>query len=309
MSSPANSTALTREKTAQHDQLTARILLFITPLLFSSNMIIARAAIDLVGPVSLAFYRWSITALLLALFFRLSFVGSWRQAMAEWRELLVLGTLGMGVCGAFVYLGAHTTTATNIGLIYSAAPVLIIALAHFFHNERLNRLQHCGVILSLFGVLVLISHGQPQRLLGLNLVRGDIWIICATISWAIYSIRLRYRPTRLNPTARFGWTAVAGVLVMLPFVLFEQQIGTSHPLTIATAEVVLFLALFASIGAYLGYGLVQRTMGAGRAGLILYLAPIYNAGIAWWILDEKLSMFHIYGAALVLFGVFLANRK
>jgi len=309
MTSPITTSSRPIERALQPELFSARILLFITPLLFSSNMIIARAAIDLVGPVSLAFYRWSMTAFLLALFFRQGFLGSWRLALAEYRELLVLGALGMGVCGAFVYLGAHTTTATNIGLIYSAAPVLIIALAHFFHNERLNRLQHCGVVLSLFGVLLLISRGQPQRLLELDLVRGDIWIICATISWAIYSIRLRYRPTRLNPIARFGWTAVAGVLVMLPFVIFEQQLGNTRPLTFAAAGVVLFLALFASIGAYLGYGLVQRAMGAGRAGLVLYLAPVYNAGLAWWLLDEKLYMFHIYGAGMVFFGVFLANRK
>jgi len=309
MTSPITTASRPIDPSPHPELFSARILLFITPLLFSSNMIIARAAIDLVGPVSLAFYRWSMTAFLLALFFRKEFLGSWRLALAEYRELLVLGALGMGVCGAFVYLGAHTTTATNIGLIYSAAPVLIIALAHFFHNERLNRLQHCGVVLSLFGVLLLISHGQPQRLLELDLVRGDIWIICATISWAIYSIRLRYRSTRLNPMARFGWTAFAGVLVMLPFVIFEQHLGNARPLTFAAAGVVLFLALFASIAAYLSYGLVQRAMGAGRAGLVLYLAPVYNAGLAWWLLDEKLYMFHIYGAGMVFFGVFLANRK
>lgn len=309
MTSPISSAAIPQESTPHPDLLQARMMLFITPLLFSSNMIVARAAIDLVGPVSLAFYRWSLTALLLALFFRRTFLGSWRQALQEWRELLVLGTLGMGICGAFVYLGGHTTTATNIGLIYSAAPVLIIALANFFHDERLNRMQYFGVVISLSGVLVLISRGQPQHLLGLDLVRGDIWIICATISWAIYSIRLRYRPTALNPTARFGWTAVAGIAVMFPFVLLEQYLGNARPLSLTAAGVVLFLALFASIGAYLGYGLVQRVMGASRAGLILYLAPAYNAGIAWWLLGEQIAVFHLCGAGLVLFGVFLANRK
>ena len=289
-------------KSSHHpDLFSARVFLFITPLLFSSNMIIARAAIDVLGPVSLAFFRWTVTAVLLALFFRHGFVGSWRHALDEWQELVILGALGMGVCGAFVYIGAHTTTATNIGLIYSAAPVLIIALARIFHNEHLTALQLCGVALSLLGVLVLISRGQPQRILALDLVRGDIWIICATISWAIYSIRLRYRPTRLNPIARFGWTAVAGVVVMLPFMILEQ-LGSPRPVTFTALGVVLFLALFASIGAYLGYGLVQRAMGAGRAGLILYLAPVYNAGLAWWLLDERLTMFHIYGAGLVWSG-------
>ena len=185
-----------------NEQRLAYILLAIAPALFASNMLTARLVHDLVPPVGLAFWRWAVTFLLLLVGPQL-----WRQrrdALAEWKDLLLLGAFGMGVCGAFVYIGAQTTPASNIGLIYSASPILIVLIAGLFYGERVTPRQGIGIALSLAGVLAIIARGDPAVLTGLAFTIGDLWIAAAMAGWALYAILLKYRPSRLGLMTRFA---------------------------------------------------------------------------------------------------------
>lgn len=287
----------------------ALILLFIAPVLFSSNMLVARATHDLIPPVALAFWRWTVTLLLLAPF---TAAVLWRErtkVRREWLDLLLLGLLGMGVCGAFVYIGADTTTATNIGLIYAASPILIVMIARVCYGEPLGPIQALGVAVSLAGVVVIVCRGDLTILLNLNFVVGDLWITVSMIAWAVYSILLRHRPTALRPMARFAAIVAGGVLVLLPFHIGEVLRGDAPAFDSTTVVSVLVLAVVASFGAYQVYGVIQRVLGAGRAGLLMYLIPVYNGILAFVLLGEELELYHLLGAALVLPGIFLATRR
>ena len=204
----------------------ALILLFIAPALFASNMLMARATHDLIAPIGLAFWRWTV-ALTILLPFTAGALISYRQAIArEWRDLLILGALGMGVCGAFVYIAAGSTTATNIGLIYAASPILIVVLGRMFFHEALRPLQGLGVGLSLLGVLAVICKGDPKVLLTLDFSAGDLWVVAAMVGWALYSVLLNYRSSALPALARFAALTAGGVLILLPFTLWEaSQVG------------------------------------------------------------------------------------
>ena len=284
-------------------------LLFIAPALFASNMLMARATADLIPPVALAFWRWSLT---LAIVLPLTAVPLWRARAAlrrEWGQLMLLGALGMGVCGAFVYMGADTTTATNIGLIYAASPILITLLACGFSGERLSGLQAGGIGLSLLGVLVVVFRGNLDALFGLRFTEGDLWIVAATIAWALYSVLLKHWPSALPLMARFAATVACGVLVLLPFTLWEGFTSGWPTLDHRTIGAVLFLALVASFGAYQVYALIQRSLGAGPTSLLMYLIPLYNGVLAYLLLGEALELYHLLGAALVLPGIYLATRK
>lgn len=287
----------------------ALVLLLIAPVLFASNMLIARATADLVPPVALAFWRWTIT---LAIALPFTFGPLWQARAAlgrEWAQFLVLGALGMGVCGAFVYIGADTTTATNIGLIYASSPILIIILACAFGGERLSPLQGVGIVLSLTGVLVVISRGNLDALLGLRFTEGDLWIVASALGWAIYSVLLKFWRSTLPLMARFAATVACGVIVLLPAMIWEgttQGWATFNKETVAS---VLFLALVASFGAYQVYALIQRSLGAGLTSLVLYLSPIYTGVLAYLLLGEVLQPYHLLGAVLVLSGIYFATRK
>ncbi len=287
----------------------ALILLFVAPALFASNMLMARATHDFIPPVALAFWRWSVTLMLLLPFTAAALLRARAAVAREWPDLLILGGLGMGVCGAFVYIGADTTTATNIGLIYAASPILIVVMARVFYDEALGPRQMLGVALSLTGVLAVICRGDLAVLLALRFTVGDLWIVTAMAAWALYSILLRHRPSRLTLLPRFAAITAGGVVVLLPFTLAEAWSGDLPSLNGRTVGAVLFLAVVASLGAYLAYARIQAVLGAGPAGLLMYLIPLYNGLLAFLLLGERLELYHLAGAALVLPGIYLATRK
>jgi drug/metabolite transporter (DMT)-like permease len=287
----------------------AFVLLFVAPALFAANMLVAKATADTIPPVALAFWRWTVALIVLAPF---TAGALWRQRRAirrEWRDIIVLGALGMGVCGAFVYIGADTTTATNIGLIYAAAPILIVVLARAVYGEALGALQAFGVVLSLVGVIAIVCRGDIAVLLSVSFAVGDIWILGATAGWAVYATLLRHRPSALAPTARFAAIILGGIAVLLPFTVAEGVGGALPVLDWTTVAAVMTVAILPSLGAYQAYARSQMVLGAGPTSLVMYLIPIYNSVLAFLLLGEALETYHLIGAALVLPGIYLATRS
>ncbi len=291
------------------DARLAYALMFIAPAMFAGNILVARATSADMPPVALAFWRWA-GALLLLLPFTARALLCGRVALArEWRDLMVLGALGMGVCGAFVYIGAATTTATNIGLIYAIAPVVIIVLARILYGETMTGRQVLGVALALAGVVAIVARGDIAVLLGLAFTSGDLWIVAAASGWALYAVLLRHRPSGLAPTPRLAAIMASGLIVLAPFTLAEAWLDRPPALAWSTLGWVAFLALVPGLGAYQAYGRIQETLGANRTGLMLYLTPVYNAGLAYLMLGETLRLYHLLGAALVLPGIYLATWR
>lgn len=284
-------------------------LLLIVPVLLASNMLAARAAAGSVPPVALALGRWIFAALILAPFV---LPAVWRKRAAlrrEWLDLIILGALGMGVCGAFVYIGAETTTATNIGLLYSFSPVAIILISAMAFGDKLTASQYAGVGACVVGVLVIIARGDAQVILDLEFVVGDLWIVAAAIGWAIYSLMLKHRTSAFSTLQRFFAIAVGGVLVLLPFTVWEAAAGRVTPMTWETLGWFLFLAIVPGVGAYWIYAFLVDRLGPGKTGLTIYVIPVYNGGLAWAILGETIKWYHLAGAVLVLPGLYFATRQ
>ena len=293
----------------ENERRIAMVLLFIAPALFASNMLVARATADIIPPVALAFWRWAVT---LAIVLPMTAPVLWRARAAlaqEWRQAVVLGALGMGVCGAFVYIGADTTTATNIGLIYAASPIIITLLACHLSDERLSGTQALGIALSLLGVVTVIFRGDLLALWNLTFSTGDLWVVASAIGWALYSVLLKHWQSALPLMARFAVTVACGVLVLLPFAVWEGLASGWPALDRETVTAVIFLAVVASFGAYQIYARIQRSLGAGPTSLLMYLIPLYNGVLAYLLLGEDLEFYHLMGAALVLPGIYLATRK
>ena len=283
-------------------------LLFITPLLWAVNYLVARGAPGHIEPHLLALLRWLVAGVLFA-------VPSWpelrqhgRQALAEWPRYLILGALGMWICGAWVYIGGRTTTAVNIALIYALSPILIALLSALWLRERFNRWQALGLALALGGVVHVILQGQWASLAGVTLVVGDAWVLGATLAWTLYSVLLRRWASPLSAMARLAVISGAGVLVLLPFAAWEIAHATGPALTLTGAGLALVAAVVPGFGAYLAYSVMQRELGAARVGVVTYLGPLYAAGLAWLALNEPLHAFHAVGIVLVLGGIYLVNR-
>jgi drug/metabolite transporter (DMT)-like permease len=235
----------------------------------------------------------------------------WRERAQVRRErvdLVVLGALGMWVCGAFVYIGGRTTTATNIGLIYAGVPVLIMLMSAAVFRERLSGAQATGAAIALAGVLTIVLKGDPGTLARLDFVVGDLWVATAAFCWAVYSIWLRLRPSQLDPLVRLAAIALAGVLILAPLTAIESLAVGVPALEWRTVAAALIVGLLPGFGAYQAWSWLVREMGPSRTSLILYLTPVYTAFLAWLLLGETPHWYHALGAALAFSGLYLATR-
>lgn len=286
----------------------ALALLVITPALWAVNALIARKATGVIEPHLLAMLRWLLAS---GLFFLGAHGEIWaqrRQVLADWHHYLVLGALGMWICGAWVYIGGHTTSAANIGLIYAISPVLIVLASALWLGESFSRRQALGVGLALAGVLHVVLKGQWDTLTAVQFVPGDGWILGATLSWTLYSLLLRKWRSPLGLGAQLALISLTGALVNLPFALWEMASSRGPVLSPEGAALALTAAIIPGFGAYLAHSFLQRELGAARVSVLLYLSPIYTALMAWLVLGEGLSAYHLWGMAFVLPGIYLVTR-
>ena len=290
-----------------HQRL-AQAAIWLIPALWAANYIVARKAPGVIEPYTLAFLRWSIAGVLLAFTARTELWRERRAIAADWYHYVVLGFLGMLVCGAWVYLGAKTTVAMNIALIYSASPVLIALGAVVWLGERFTRSQMAGVLVAMAGVMHVIVKGQWLALADVQWVAGDGWIVAAMVSWALYALLQKKWPSPLGPTARLAVICAGGVLVLLPFALWEMAAPATPAWSRQASLLVGVSALLPGLGAYWLYGWAQKILGASRVAVTLYLGPLYGAIAAWGVLDESLGWHYLAGAALILPGVFWVSR-
>ena len=295
---------------AQRRQRLARWLLWLVPLAWSSNYLIARAAAGVIAPHTLALGRWSLA---FAIMLPLAWVALRRAGVpwlrAECKQLLLLGALGMWVCGAFVYIGAQTTSSANIALIYAATPIAIAVVGAVLLGERMAPAQMVGVALALLGVLFVIARGDWRNLLAVRFTVGDGWVLAAGISWTAYSVLLRLWPSRLDTVARLVAITAGGIVVLLPFTLLEWALLPQPPFSWTAVGLVVAAAVLPGIVAYQAYSFMLRELGAGPTALVLYLGPVYAAFTAWLLLGEPPAWYHVAGAALILPSIWLATRK
>ncbi len=287
----------------------AQVLLFVAPALWSVNYVVARWAPGVIAPHALALGRWCLAALILAAFCHREIAAKSAAIRTEWRQMLVLGALGMWICGSFVYIGGRSTTAVNIGLLYAATPVLIVFASALFLRERVGARQAIGVALGVAGVLHVVLRGDWQALLQLRVNVGDAWIGGAVASWTAYSLLLRGWPSAFSPIARLTLIVCFGSMVLIPFTLAEARWWLPSELSWKSFGLVVLAALLPGAGAYGAFSYMQRALGVARASVVQYLGPLYSAAIGWAVLGEQIEVFHGVGALLILPGVWLSTRR
>ena len=285
----------------------ALILIWLVPCLWTVNYVVARRAPGVIGPYLLALGRWTLAALVLTAFTGGELWSKRAELARTWWQYAILGSLGMLVCGAWVYQGARSTSAMNIALIYSASPVLIGLGAALWMGERFSWRQGLGVALALTGVLHVVVRGQWAQLGAVHFVAGDAWIAAATVAWAAYALLQKKWPSSLNSSARLAAICIGGVVVLLPCALWEASSPGLTQWALPALLLVVVAGLVPGLGAYWIYGWAQKILGASRVAVSLYLGPLYAAFVGWWALGEAPGLHHAIGAALILPGVFFVT--
>ncbi|MEJ1159073.1 DMT family transporter [Prosthecomicrobium sp. N25] len=286
----------------------AFLVLWLTPLFFSGNLVLGRWAVGQVEPFTLAFLRWAIAT---AILFAVAAPGLRQHAEAlkrEWRMLLLLGFFGMWLSGGAVYYALKHTTATNGSLIYSTASVMMLLLDWLFLGRRIGRNAVAGIVLGLSGVAVIVFEGRLERFFSLSLNTGDLIVAAATAGWSVYSLILKRPVFQAMPTMTlFAGIAGMGTLTLLPFAAWET-IATGHvPTGLKPWGAILVLAVVSSVLAFGAFQYGVRILGPGIAGMFVYLFPAAAVGMAILVLGETPKPYHAAGFVLIIAGVVMAT--
>lgn len=285
------------------------VLLSLTALFWSGNMVVGRGITDSVPPITLAFWRWSLALLLILPFALPHLRAQWPTLKAAWRPVLILGILS--VCGynTFAYIALQYTTATNATMLNSFIPVATIALAFVFLGKRLSAIEGLGVVVSLLGVFTIVGKGSIDTFLGLSLNLGDLWMLLAVLTWGLYTVGLQWRPQGVHPMLLLAALTVVGVITLMPFYAFELYTGRYMTLSPTTAVALLYVAVFPSFLGYIFYNAGIAAVGPSRGALFIHLMPVFGTLLAAIFLGERPYWYHFVGIALVFTGIFLTTRK
>jgi drug/metabolite transporter (DMT)-like permease len=284
------------------------LLLTLTMLMWGGNAVASRLAVGEVSPKTFTFLRWTLPVVILGVALHQQLLAH-RQALAErWPLVLLMGTLGLTVFNALMYVAAHHTTAVNITILQGSMPVFVLVGALLFYGTRIRGWQIAGMAVTLLGALLVATRADPATLTSFSFNIGDLWMLAACGLYAGYTVALRAKPP--VPGLVF-FAALAGValLTSVPLMAYEVATGTVTWPSLRGWLIVLYVGLFPSFVSQVLFMRGVELIGPGRAGLFVNLVPIFGALLAVLILGEPFAAYHGVGLALVLGGIWLAERK
>jgi drug/metabolite transporter (DMT)-like permease len=277
----------------------------LVPLCFATNVVIGRYIAGEVAPWTLAFLRWTAAFLILFPFAAAGIRQSIARIFVEARQIVLLGFLGMFVCGGVVYLALHHTTAANATLIYTSSNVMVLLLEWGFRGRSIGLREWIGTALALAGVAIVALGSEGWRL---TLNPGDALIAVAALAWAVYSVSLK-RPslTKIPGSALFAAIMFTGAIMLAPTMLWEVFTGPALPQTTRAWIAVAAVALIPSVGAYSGYQYGIRRFGPTTMAMSSYLWTPYGLLLSVLLLGETMHAYHFIGLGLIFPGVLLAT--
>ena len=285
------------------------LIFLVPPVLWSGNILLARGLNDVLPPVGLAFWRWSLALVILLPFAARAGRDQHRLLLRHWRLVLACGAFGIAGYNALAYVALQSVPAINLTVVNSAIPVLIPLFAFAIAGERPKGRQVAGIGVSMIGVLWIVARGSPAALIDLSVSRGDLWVLASIVNWAIYTVILRYRPAGIDVLVFLVGTMVAGLLALAPFWLWEMARGVTMPLTGQTVASVIYVALFASIASFLCWSRGIVLIGSTATGLSIHLIPVIVGALGFLILGEPVLPFHLVGAAFIAAGLLVATAR
>ena len=282
------------------------LLLILPPLFWAGNSVLARGVAELIPPVAMSFWRWTIAFAILIPFTWRQVLKDWPNIKRGWKNIFLLGLFGIASFNTLLYTAAHSTTAINIALTQAVMPVVIVLISFILFHDRISLFQLFAIVLCMLGAGYIIIRGDWQRLLQLEFVIGDLLMLLAVCLYALYTVLLRKRPD-IHPLSFLTMTFAAGVILLLPLYLWEIQKTPPLELTRPVVISLLYVAFCPSILAYLCWNRGIQEIGANRAGLYINLIPLFASLLAVLFLGERFQSYHLLGILLISSGLLLFN--
>jgi len=288
----------------------AYLILILTTIFWSGNFIVGKAAsVFQIPPFSLNFYRWLFAGLILLPFTYKEIINKKKYILDNLGFFIILGITSITIFNSIVYYSLYYTQVISGILMISTIPVWIIFISSILNIEKTNIFQIVGVVLSLIGVIFIITKADLNLIKNLNFNKGDLSMVVAMFSWAIYSALLKSKKYEISQFSLLEVVIICGLVFLIPIYFIEMNLGhlivLSKPFYLILAYVVIFPGLVAFFFWIKGISII----GANRAGIFLHLMPIMGAVMAMLIFDEKFMYYHILGASFIIAGITLSNKK
>lgn len=285
------------------------LLLTLTALFWSGNMVLGRGIRADVPPLALAFWRWAIAFVLVVPLALPHLKAQWRLLGAGWKPVLFLGLVGVGGYNTFAYISLQYTAATNAVLLNSFIPIVTIAISWAFLGKRLHRLEGLGVFISLAGALTIVARGDPAVLAQLDLNIGDVWMLGAVFVWAIYTVGLAWRPAGVHPMLMLAAMTAVGLAALVPAYAWETAQGRHMVVHPGSLAALAYVGIFPSFLGYIFYNRGVAEIGASKASLFIHLMPVFGTLLSAIFLGEIPHWYHYAGIALIFTGIWLTMTK
>jgi len=285
-------------------------MLVLATLFWAGNFIVGKLAyVENIPPMSLVFFRWSLVWLILLPFTYKEIIRFKEVIFKNLPLLFFLALTSVGLFNSFTYLALVHTQVINASLFNTAIPAMIILLCFLFKIEKTNRFQILGLVLSVLGILSIITKLDLDTLLSLNFNKGDIIMIGGVITWGLYSSFLKKKKFSLPLLTLVHVLCTLGLVFIIPQFLFELYQGQIIKFDINLGYTLVYLALFPSIGSYYCWAGAVSIIGANRAGIFLSLIPLFSTILAIIFFNEQFYFFHFIGSVLIILGLLLSNKK
>ena len=288
----------------------AYLLLILTTIFWSGNFIVGKAAsMYEIPPFSLNFYRWFFAGLILLPFTYKEIITKKSYILNNIGFFIILGVTSITIFNSIVYYSLYYTQVISGVLMISTIPVWIIFISSMLNIEKTNIFQIIGVALSLTGVIFIITKADIDLIKNLDFNKGDLTMVIAMFSWALYSSLLKKKKYEISQISLLQVVIITGLVFLTPVYFIEMNMGNviklGKPFYLTLTYVVLFPGLASFFFWIKGIGII----GANRAGAFLHLMPIFGAIMAMIIFDEKFMFYHFLGAIFIIAGITLSNKK
>ena len=285
-------------------------MLVCATLFWAGNFMVGKYAfLTEIPPLSLVFYRWSLVWIILLPFTYKEIIKYKDIIFNNLPLLFFLGLTSVGLFNSFTYLSLIYTQVINASLFNTAIPAIIILLCFLFKIEKTNKFQILGLIISVLGILSIITKLDIKIFLSLNFNKGDIIMIGGVITWGIYSTLLKKKKFTLPLLTLVHVICTFGLICVFPQFFYEFSQGQFIEFNTNLFYILIFLALFPSIGSYYCWAGAVSIIGANRAGIFLSLIPLFSTIMAIAFYKEQFQFFHLIGAILIIIGLFLSNKE
>jgi len=289
---------------------TAYIFLILATLFWSGNFAVGKAAsLFEIPPFTLNFYRWTFAWIILAPFTLKEIFEKKKYIIKNINLIFILGITSITIFNSIVYYSLNFTQVISGVLMISTIPVMIIFFCWLFKIEKTNFFQILGVIFSLIGVLVIITKADIAKLLSLNFNKGDLWMVVAMFSWAIYSALLKKKKFELSQLSLLQTIISAGLVLLLPAYLIEMRLGYKVNVDLPFVLTLIYVVIFPGLASFIFWIKGISLIGSNRSGIFLHLMPFFSTILAILIFKEKFMTFHLIGAIFIITGIILSSKK